>query len=1514
MRVILLAKKLMFFELPDKVNGSYWMPFGEDSDERLINIEADNDRWVMKENEETKIQNGNMLVSEVVLELHKFYILVRAGERLVIYTEETFDDSFRCFALPQSYRIMIGNGSGCDINYNIQYLDGQVAGITFDGTTRAITKTKDILLYKNNTILTENAATLQNGDSLFVYGLKIVIVNNILMINNPNNNLTVSSNFGVLPPVTSDELLLSEVKEVALYGENDYYLKSPRLNNVIEGKDMELSSPPQSANVDDPPFIFSIGPSLATASVALVNLSDLLSDYFAGETDMDEILPKVITMVLMLTASFMWPLLTKINTRSRRNNKEKNRVEKYNAYLDKKTEEIQNEIKNEEFILNDMFPSYKEALQIIGSKNRRLWERKSEQKDFLQVRVGVGDIPSYISMNTEEVEFTLQEDVLFTNFNNVIESSKTLHSVPVTYSFYDNRITAIMGNNMNKEYLFLKSIIVQFMAYHSYDELKFVVLADKKNIDFWEDFKNMPYCFSDDKKTRYFASNSEDRYELNKLLLEELKRRDEEISSKKETEIKKFQQFVVLTDNVQEALKLDFFNYILDADEQLCCSIIMIEDKLSQLPSRCVDFISLNSGVSDVYKIETDNNYHQVFKDELDVDVDLGKCATILSNIPIKYSVSNRYLPSSIAFLEMFGVGKVEQLNLLSRWKQNNPIKSIKAQIGVNDLQEPLYLDLHEKAHGPHGLIAGTTGSGKSEFIISYILSMAINYSPEEVSFILIDYKGGGLVGAFANEKTGLSLPHLAGKITNLDKAEMNRTLVSIDAELRRRQKVFNEARDSLGESTIDIYKYQRLYREGKLTEPVSHLFLIADEFAELKAQQPEFMDNLISTARIGRSLGVHLILATQKPNGVVNDQIWSNTKFRVCLKVQDRNDSNEMIKCPDAAEIKQAGRFYLQVGNNEIFVLGQSGWAGAPYYPNEYLKKEYDRSVVFINDIGETIESATDDTNKKVEVAQGDELTSIVKYIIETADKEKLKAKKMWLEKIPPIIYVNNLINKYIKKIDKEHMVAIVGEMDDPNNQLQDILTIPISDNGNSIFYSINGADKENAIKSLVYSTSCLYSNTDVCWYIVDYGSESLRMFNKLPHVADMVFQGESEKLNNLFKMILEEIEIRKKKFVNYSGSYQQFIKQSGEKLPLIGVVLNEYDTMVEEDAYFQDNMAQYVRDCERYGIFFIITAQSYSSVRGKVKQSFNNIMALEMNSKDDYTNIVGNWKKVCLFDFPGRGLVKKNEIFEFQTASIFPEDNFQTLLDAYIEKCRKKNPTKSKRIPILPEVISMGMLKDEIKGLEFIPMGMSKSTLQTIGLDLKNTPSYIFASSELSSTKNTIKFVTTEIKSTKLAKFFVLDPNEAFKDFSDMFDYYNTKDFDKLDADIQEFNEANKKANLNTIFILAEPGKLKVKADTKILDEMSKYIKANDNIKSLFACSSQSKSMDFDKWYGNLVNKQTGYWIGDGVMNQDIVRIGSLDKTMRQTIDDRFAWRVVNANASLIKLIDSEAGDEDE
>ncbi|WP_242744220.1 FtsK/SpoIIIE domain-containing protein [Allobaculum sp. Allo2] len=240
------------------------------------------------------------------------------------------------------------------------------------------------------------------------------------------------------------------------------------------------------------------------------------------------------------------------------------------------------------------------------------------------------------------------------------------------------------------------------------------------------------------------------------------------------------------------------------------------------------------------------------------------------------------------------------------------------------------------------------TGSGKSEFIISYVLSLAVNYHPYEVSFILIDFKGGGLTGAFVDPQRGIKLPHVAGTITNLDESTMNRALASIESELKRRQKIFNEAKSIANEGTMDIYGYQQLYRRGVVSEPVSHLLIISDEFAELNDQHPEFLDQLVSTARIGRSLGVHLILATQKPAGVVTGQIKSNTKFRVSLKVQDRSDSNDMINRPYAAEIKETGRFYMLVGYDEYFAMGQSAWTGAEYKPSDEAQSSENKEILF--------------------------------------------------------------------------------------------------------------------------------------------------------------------------------------------------------------------------------------------------------------------------------------------------------------------------------------------------------------------------------------------------------------------------------------------------------------------------------------------------------------------------------------------------------------------------------------
>ena len=507
-------------------------------------------------------------------------------------------------------------------------------------------------------------------------------------------------------------------------------------------------------------------------------------------------------------------------------------------------------------------------------------------------------------------------------------------------------------------------------------------------------------------------------------------------------------------------------------------------------------------------------------------------------------------------------------------------------------------LDLHEKFHGPHGLVAGMTGSGKSEFIITYILSLAVNYHPDEVAFILIDYKGGGLAGAFEDEEKGIRLPHLAGTITNLDGAAVNRSLISIQSELRRRQAIFNEARRVANEGTMDIYGYQQLFRDGIVTEPVPHLFIISDEFAELKAQQPEFMEQLISAARIGRSLGVHLILATQKPSGVVDDQIWSNSKFRICLKVQEKADSQDMIKCPDAAELSQTGRFYLQVGFNELFAMGQSAWCGAEYVPAETSEKSVDNSIQIVDNLGRVMMNVKPASKKEKVENRIKQVVGIVQYLSELAEEEQVQVRQLWLPTIPQYIYLEELEQKYSFAADDEEINPVVGEYDDPYNQSQKPLQLPLSEDGNCLVYGSVGSGKGVFLTTLIYSLVKNYTPEKMNVYIMDFGAETLRAFEQAPHVGGVALAAEEEKVTNLLKLLHQELAQRKKRFADAGGDYGSYCRQTGEKVPHIVVVLNNYAVFREQYEDYEGVFQTMTQDGLKYGIYFVLTADRKSVV----------------------------------------------------------------------------------------------------------------------------------------------------------------------------------------------------------------------------------------------------------------------------------------------------------------------------
>ena len=223
-----------------------------------------------------------------------------------------------------------------------------------------------------------------------------------------------------------------------------------------------------------------------------------------------------------------------------------------------------------------------------------------------------------------------------------------------------------------------------------------------------------------------------------------------------------------------------------------------------QIPKECEAIIQRNDETCGVYvKNENDNRFILFTPDALS-DSDIDNLVKGLSHVQVKQEKSASNVPERISFLDVYQVGNVDALNISSHWNANNSNKTLAAPIGVMAGGERFYLDIHEKYHGCHGLVAGTTGSGKSEFLQAYILSMMINYSPNEVAFVLVDFKGGDMARPF------LSSPHLAATISNLSGNTLYRALVSLEAEVKNRQRIFNESASKLGIDKIDINSYHR--------------------------------------------------------------------------------------------------------------------------------------------------------------------------------------------------------------------------------------------------------------------------------------------------------------------------------------------------------------------------------------------------------------------------------------------------------------------------------------------------------------------------------------------------------------------------------------------------------------------------------------------------------------------------------------------------------------------------------
>ena len=609
MRVILYNNKgKQTLELPANVEGSFIL--SDDNQNKMVNINSIQNNWIMSANPGFNITQNGQNLTETALSVNSFYFIKSENKNVnnyIIYTEPDYDNSIKVFSAEQNVQITIGKAQNNGIIYSNPYINDTHLILQNDGTGFKLVVVNNGLTFLNDIILQKQQTVLYNGDVILLMGLRIVVVNNLLIINNPGSNVQIRTDKlkEVSIPYSQYQSNPKENKTFPLNKE-DYFFKKPRIRRYIKTIDIPVASPPQKREQEDTPLLLVIGPMLTMGIISLVSIINTIIRIANGEATFANSWTTFITAGVMLTAMLLWPMLTRKYQKKKAELQEKRRVKKYHEYIERKKIEIQNICNEQSEILKELYIPVSECCKVIETKSIELWDRLNTQKDFLSVRIGYGEVPLDANIQFSEDEFSMDEDELKTEAENVVHAASMLHNVPIGYSFKDNLATAIMGNK-DKIVDFTRNALLQLVTFHSYDDLKLVFLIDEENESLWEPFKKLPHTFSDNRDIRFFATTPDEMRAIDNYIEKEYIERinDEKQREAVETEeghINYKPYYLIITDNYSKVRKLNMDNLILDNNLNLGFGFIILENKLSQLPSQCLDFINLGNDYSEVLK------------------------------------------------------------------------------------------------------------------------------------------------------------------------------------------------------------------------------------------------------------------------------------------------------------------------------------------------------------------------------------------------------------------------------------------------------------------------------------------------------------------------------------------------------------------------------------------------------------------------------------------------------------------------------------------------------------------------------------------------------------------------------------------------------------------------------------------------------------------------------------------------------------------------------------------------
>ncbi|WP_149551806.1 FtsK/SpoIIIE domain-containing protein [Streptomyces marokkonensis] len=977
-------------------------------------------------------------------------------------------------------------------------------------------------------------------------------------------------------------------------------------------------------------------------------------------------------------------------------------------------------------------PDPAEILLFATGPRRRLWERRLTDPDALQLRVGTGHLPSDVELVLGRGGSLYEEER---------PEPPVLPDVPVTLPFAELGVVGVAGDR-GRALATARWLAVQAAVLHSPRDLSLVTLVSTPNAGAdWHWAHWLPHAGPDQGQDCValvgFDSEGVTR-RVNELLNELARRKASREQHTMTGQLYPDPDVLLVLDGARLLRRVPGVPQLLAEGPQYGILALCVDEDERLLPEECKAVVAWSPDAA--HHVRVRGHGLEAAGEVLADQVTPEWCELLSRSLAPVRDVSRddagSALPTSARLLTLLGMPDPAGTDIERIWRAGGSTTAAPVGIAADG---PFVLDI--RRDGPHALVAGTTGAGKSELLQTIITSLAVANRPDALNYVLIDYKGGSAFMDCAR------LPHTVGMVSDLDAHLTERALASLAAELHRREKILFDA------AAKDIEDYNDTRKLRPELEPMPRLVLVIDEFASLVAELPDFIAGLVDIARRGRSLGVHLVLATQRPAGVVSADIRANTNLRIALRVTDASESIDVIEAPDSGAIAKStpGRMYVRSGAQSLVGV-QSARIGGRRPATGGTGPKATLLPLPLSAYGRPLPKRAEAEDDGTMVT---DLAVLVDAVRDGARRMGFgEQRSPWLPPLSEHVTLDELV-AYGKQSAETGPADVApvpyGLIDLPAKQSRTPLSLDLVHGEHTMLLGGARSGRSTALRTLAGSLARSTSPHDVHLYGIDCGSNALLPLMRLPHVGAVVTRDEPDRVRRLIERLLAEIARRQQLLAMEgasSAAEQRATAAPEDRLPWMVLLLDSWEGFAS--AFEAYNYGQLLEAAQRIfregsavGLKVVMTADR-SGLSGHVSSAFADRLVLRFADPNDYSTAGLQPREVPKNMPPGRALRLTDTGVDETQIGLLTDDpagqaQVRALREIAEEAAARYGRVPAGRRPMRVDALPSRITVPEALALDpdFTPpsplwalIGVGGDELRPVGIDLEeNGPGFVIA-----------------------------------------------------------------------------------------------------------------------------------------------------------------------------------------